>query len=256
MRKRVLIIDDEANIRRVVRLALEAADYEVREAADGEQGLREFQDGAGWDAVLLDQKMPGLDGLETLRQIRERCPRARVIMLTAFASIELAVDAMKLGATDFIRKPMTPEVLRNAVQAAISKPIVAERAADAPAERASTAEPPPVLIDRMTLNGFHFAPASEPRDAYTSANERIFVVTNPTGRTSEVTVVIGAELVAYVERMIRRSLPAENSFWTRRAAKALAEYLWNEGRLPPGGRLLLSFIDREQLAIAERWNDD
>jgi DNA-binding response OmpR family regulator len=253
MGRRILIIDDEANIRRVVRLALEAADYEVREAADGERGLQEFQDGAGWDAVLLDQKMPGLDGLETLRQIRERCPGARVIMLTAFASIELAVDAMKLGATDFIRKPMTPEVLRNAVQAAISKPIVAERAAAVAAVRSSVPDSSPALIDRMTLNGFHFAP--EAGEAHRPVNERSFIVTDPNGRTSQVTVVIGAEMVGYVERMIRRSLPAENSFWTRRAAKALAEYFWNEGRVPPGGRLLLSFIDREQLAIAERWNE-
>jgi FixJ family two-component response regulator len=72
---------------------------------------------------VLDQKMPGLDGLETLRRIKKRTPDACVLMVTAFASIKLAVDAMRLGATDFVRKPMTPETLRSAVVAAIaSKP--------------------------------------------------------------------------------------------------------------------------------------
>ncbi len=101
MSKRILIIDDEENIRRVTRLTLQAAGHEVGEAADGERGLQAFGDGSTWDAVLLDQRMPGIDGLETLRQIKERQPNARVIMSTAYASIELAVDAMKLGATDF-----------------------------------------------------------------------------------------------------------------------------------------------------------
>src|SRR6266403_2402009 len=121
MSRRILIIDDEENIRRVTRLTLQAAGYEVGEAGDGERGLEALGDGSGWDAVLLDQRMPGMDGLETLRHINERDATARVIMATAYASIELAVDAMKLGASDFMRKPMTPEILRNAVAAALSK---------------------------------------------------------------------------------------------------------------------------------------
>ena len=121
MSRRILIIDDEENIRRMTRLTLEAAGYEVGEANDGPQGLEVFGDGSNWNAVLLDQRMPGMDGLETLRHIKDRNRAARVIMATAYASIELAVDAMKLGATDFVRKPMTPEILRNAIAAALSK---------------------------------------------------------------------------------------------------------------------------------------
>ena len=60
MSKRILIIDDEENIRRVTRLTLQAAGYEVGEAADGERGLEAFGDGSAWDAVLLDQRMPGM----------------------------------------------------------------------------------------------------------------------------------------------------------------------------------------------------
>ena len=101
MTKRVLIVDDEENIRRVTRLTLQAAGYEVGEAPDGERGLEAFGNGSTWDAVVLDQRMPGMDGLETLRQIKQRQSNARVIMSTAYASIELAVDAMKLGCNRF-----------------------------------------------------------------------------------------------------------------------------------------------------------
>ena len=118
---RVLVVDDEEHLRRVMRLALEADGYEVAEAPDGEEALRQFGNGSSVDATLLDQKMPGLDGLETLRRMKQRRPDACVIMVTAYATIELAVDAMKLGATDFVRKPMTPDTLRHAVAAALSK---------------------------------------------------------------------------------------------------------------------------------------
>src|SRR3954447_2596661 len=155
MSRRILIIDDEENIRRVTRLTLQAAGYEVGEASDGERGLEAFSDGSSWDAVLLDQRMPGMDGLKTLRHIKECAPNARVIMATAYASIELAVDAMKLGATDFVRKPMTPEILRNAVTASLLKTVLAEPARSRPSSE-KPAEHPHALIQYVTMNGFSF----------------------------------------------------------------------------------------------------
>src|SRR5215510_4326051 len=142
MSNRILIIDDEEHIRRMMRLTLEAAGYEVGEASDGEEGLCLYADGSTWDAIVLDQKMPGIDGLETLRRLKKLNPDARVVMATAYASIELAVDAMKLGATDFVRKPMTPKVLRNAIAAALAKSNVEIHQATEP------------LIQTITMNGF------------------------------------------------------------------------------------------------------
>src|SRR5262245_8907442 len=121
MNPRVLIVDDEENIRRMTRLTLEAAGYEVGEAISGEEALEMYAATSPWDVILLDQRMPGMDGLETLRRLKESNATVRVVMVTAYASIELAVDAMKLGATDFIRKPMTPQTVRGAVAAAIAK---------------------------------------------------------------------------------------------------------------------------------------
>ncbi|HEY8185371.1 MAG TPA: response regulator [Pyrinomonadaceae bacterium] len=249
MAKRVLIVDDEQNIRRMTRLTLEAAGYEVGEAGDGEQGLEAFGDGSNWDAVLLDQRMPGMDGLETLRHINERAANARVIMATAYASIELAVDAMKLGATDFVRKPMTPEILRNAVAAALAKPPSVSKAAVSSVKEES-AKP---LIQIITMNGFTIF---DSEDARHEPHERRFIVKNPNGSEHEVLVQIDDEAVGYVERMTRRQLPPENSFWTSQAQRLLGDYLWKEGKVPPTRKLTIRDVDRDELPIAARWQSN
>src|ERR1700759_270455 len=114
---RALIIEDEDRLRQMMKLTLET-EAEVGEAASGEAGLETFASGP-WDVVLLDQRLPGIDGLETLRRLKQVDAAACVVMVTAFASIELAVEAMKIGATDFLRKPVAPEALRGAVKAAL-----------------------------------------------------------------------------------------------------------------------------------------
>jgi CheY-like chemotaxis protein len=245
MTQRILIIDDEDNIRRVIRLALEAAGYEVGEASDGARGLEAYKDGSTWDAVLLDQKMPGMDGLETLRHIKERRPDARVVMATAFASIELAVNAMKLGATDFIRKPMTPEILRNAVSTALAK--------QADSNRESTATTAGT-IDTVTMNGFHvFIPPDFARSIDEVPGERRFFVRSPNGDEKIVVVEIGDAPATYVERMIQRPLSRKSSFWTLHAQRTLTDYLWNEAQIPPSGHLEMHELDRDDVEMAARW---
>jgi len=247
MSKRILIIDDEENIRRVTRFTLQAAGYEVGEASDGQSGLELFGDGSNWEAVLLDQRMAGMDGLETLRHISERDSTARVIMATAYASIELAVDAMKLGATDFVRKPMTPEILRNAVAAALSKG-TRVRDKDASQQREASSTGP--LIQIITMNGFTILDSEDLRH---EPNERRFVVKSPAGSEHEVLVEIDDEAIGYVERMTRRRLPPENSFWTTQAQRVLGDYLWKEGKVPVTRKLTITDIDRDELPSAARW---
>lgn len=248
MARRILIIDDEENIRRVTRLTLEAAGYEVGEACDGEKGLEVFGDGTNWDAALLDQRMPGMDGLETLRRIKQRQARARVIMSTAYASIELAVDAMKLGATDFVRKPMTPEILRNAVAAALSKKARVSEIT-APAAQEVPAGP---LIQTITMNGFTIL---DSEGAGQESDERRFTVISPSGDEHEVLVQIDEEAVGYVERMTKRRLPPQSSFWTAQAQRILSDYLWKDGKVPPTRKLKVKDIDRDELPVAARWRD-
>jgi CheY-like chemotaxis protein len=240
MSYRILIIDDEEHIRRMMRLTLEAAGYKVGEARDGAEGLNLYGDGKNWDAIVLDQRMPGMDGLETLRHLKQHNPDAHVVVATAYASIELAVDAMKLGATDFVRKPMTPQVLRNAVLAALTK---------AMPEPAQT-EPHP-LIQTITMNGFTIVDDHDtpPLDDF----QHRFIVISPEGQEHEVLVQVEPEAIDYVQRMTGRHLPPANSFWSEQARRLLSDFLWNERGVPPMRRLVLTNLDPDKLPVAARW---
>jgi len=242
MKDRILIIDDEQHIRTMMRLTLEAAGYEVAEAQDGPEGLKLYGDGSNWSAVVLDQRMPGMDGLETLRKLKAQNENARVVMATAYASIELAVDAMKFGATDFVRKPMTPEVLRNAVTAALTKPIISA---------AQTPQPQP-LIQTVTMNGYTILDEQTPTiEAY----QRRFIVLSPEGQKHDVLIEIDTEAIGYVERMIGRRLPADSSFWTSEARRLLSDFLWNERKVPATRRLVLQNLDPDKVPAAARWRN-
>jgi DNA-binding response OmpR family regulator len=249
MNKRILIIDDEEHIRRMITITLEASGYDVGEAADGHEGLKLYGDGSTWDLVLLDQRMPGMDGLETLRKIKQVEADARIIMATAYASIELAVDAMKLGASDFVRKPMTPELLRNAVSAALKK-------SRSPSGQEHAAEPQSAAslpIQTLTMNGFSILDPGP--DELNVPNERRFTVVTPTGLHHEVTVKLEEDLAGYVERLTHRKLSLESSFWTEQARRLLGDYLWNEGQVPPTRKLTLRQIEPDKLQIAKQWNE-
>ncbi len=238
-----MIIDDEEHIRRMMRLTLEAAGYELCEASNGEEGLRLYADGSTWNAVVLDQRMPGIDGLETLRRLKKQTTNARVVMATAYASIELAVDAMKLGATDFVRKPMTPNVLRNAVEAALTKSNV----------DAHSSKPEP-LIQTITMNGFTILDDEE--SPVLDAVQRRFIVVSPEGEKHDVVVQIEQEPIDYVERMTGRRVPPESSFWTAEARRLLSDFLWNERSVPSTRRLILSNLDPDKLPNAARWQTE
>ncbi len=114
----VLIVDDEPNIRLMFETALHSAGYDTYEASDGASALDRIHE-LSPDVILLDLKMPGMDGMETLRQIRERGNDTAVVMVTAHGSIADAVAAMKLGAVDFLTKPVTPDCLRRLVREVI-----------------------------------------------------------------------------------------------------------------------------------------
>jgi DNA-binding NtrC family response regulator len=111
---RILVVDDEANIRRTVAYALEAEGHQVDTAVNGEEALDKIMT-ATYGLVLLDMQLPGIDGLETLRRVTAQQPEMRAIIITAHGTIQNAVEAMKLGAIDYIQKPFTPQELREAV---------------------------------------------------------------------------------------------------------------------------------------------
>jgi two-component system, NtrC family, response regulator AlgB len=108
---RVLVVDDERNIRQTLATALESMDYEVLTASTGEEALRRMEAGA-FQVVLLDLKLHQESGLDLLGEILRRDPNVSVVMVTAYASIETAVEAMRRGAYDFLAKPCTPDQVR------------------------------------------------------------------------------------------------------------------------------------------------
>jgi CheY-like chemotaxis protein len=253
MTRRVLIVDDETNIRRMMRLTLEADGYDVEDADDGAKGLTLFGDGARFDAVLLDQKMPGLDGIETLQQMRARAPAARVIMITAFGSIELAVEAMKLGATDFLRKPLTPETLRGAIAAALSKAPPTPPRDHLESSSTAPAVLPPVEV--WTVNGFFIHARPAPEGA--PANEHLFEVRHAVrGPQGEIVVTVDPAVVARVARETGRDLQAGGAFWRQRAERAVVNQFFREAAPPPGNRLVVNRISDEAVRMANDWTKD
>jgi PAS domain S-box-containing protein len=115
---KVLVIDDEAVIREGCKRVLCKDGWEVLLASDGEKGLQMCQ---GVDVVLLDLKMPGPSGMDVLEELLKRDPSLPIIVITGYATVDSAVEAMKKGAYDFIPKPFTPDQLRLVVQRAYEK---------------------------------------------------------------------------------------------------------------------------------------
>jgi two-component system NtrC family response regulator len=114
----ILLIDDDESLRRVMEFSLTEAGYAVRAVAGGEEGLRLFEKDP-FDAVVTDITMPGMSGMEVLRQVRERDARIPVIIITAYGTIESAVEAMKQGAFDYITKPFNRDELRITLEKAL-----------------------------------------------------------------------------------------------------------------------------------------
>ena len=116
---RILVVDDEPAMRESLKDWLMEDDYEVGLAASGQEAV-DMAENHNWDVVLLDLKMPGMDGLETLRRLKEVHPDAEIIMMTAYATVDTAVQAMKEGAFDYLVKPFDPDEVELIIKRIVS----------------------------------------------------------------------------------------------------------------------------------------
>ncbi|RMG14937.1 MAG: sigma-54-dependent Fis family transcriptional regulator [Deltaproteobacteria bacterium] len=125
----VLICDDEKNIRRTLKLVIAGEGHEVLEAERAESALRLLEE-VGADVVLLDVKLPGMDGIEALSRIRERWPAVEVIMISGHATVSEAAEATRRGAYDFFEKPLDRDRVLVSLRNVIDKVRLAQKVAD------------------------------------------------------------------------------------------------------------------------------
>ena len=118
MKAKIVVIDDDTSLRRVLEYNLQEEGYEVAAAASGEEGLKLFKQ-LQPDLVITDMKMSGMDGLKVLHCVKESSPDTLVIIITAFGTVDVAVEAMKAGAYDYITKPFNREALKLTVKKAL-----------------------------------------------------------------------------------------------------------------------------------------
>ena len=125
MERKILVIDDDISFRRVLEYNLQEEGHEVFTAVSGAEGLAIF-DSQQPSLVITDMKLPGMDGLQVLKAVKERSPPTLVIIVTAFGAVDAAVEAMKLGAYDYITKPFNRDELKLVVNKALQLTGLAE----------------------------------------------------------------------------------------------------------------------------------
>jgi DNA-binding NtrC family response regulator len=122
----ILVIDDERSICEGCRLILSESNCAVTCRVNGASGLESSRE-ERFDVILLDMKLPDMDGMEILRTLRRECPTVRVIIMTGYSTVQNAVEAMKLGAIDYLTKPFTDDALLEAVERALEKKRLVEK---------------------------------------------------------------------------------------------------------------------------------
>ncbi len=120
MSGKILIVDDEEAVRFFIADALSRVGWDVEEADSGEAALTALTKQA-YEVILLDLRMPGIDGLTVMRQTKERWPETMIIIMTAYASLDSAIEAVRQGAFDYLRKPCSVDDIISCVNRAVAK---------------------------------------------------------------------------------------------------------------------------------------
>lgn len=123
MTEKVLLVDDEQDFLDALSERMEARDMEVTTSTSAKDALKKAEK-ESYDAIVLDLMMPEMDGLEALQQIKKNNPELQVILLTGHATVEKGIEAMKLGATDFLEKPADLKTLTEKIKTAHSKKMI------------------------------------------------------------------------------------------------------------------------------------
>lgn len=233
---RILVIDDTKNIRKMVELTLRSSGHEVETADDGEEGLTKFGDGANWDLTIVDQQMPKLEGREFVKAARKLDSSTRIIMMTAFATTDLASEIMQMGALDFLRKPFSTEVLRGAVEAALSH----VKTAIEPVDKAPIPGPGEAgfAIPSRTyrFNGFSFwaLPNQQSSTRPQGFESGItFQIRDPDGQITSCFVGVTAHIRQQLQQDFGTETSSDEAFLTEMCSEVLSNYLWKNATPAP-----------------------
>lgn len=123
---KILVVDDELPVCKSIASALAGEEYDVDAALSGEEAL-ELQEKKHYDAIIADLMMPGISGLELLKKVKENRPDTMLIMITGYPSIRTAVEAIRIGAFDYLPKPFTPNEIRTIVSRALTRKRVVQQ---------------------------------------------------------------------------------------------------------------------------------
>src|SRR5512140_276274 len=206
-RTRILIVDDEEIVRESLSAWLEQDGYNVQTAPDGETGLDRIRK-ERWSILLVDLKMPGIDGLQVLEEARKIQPDAAAVIMTAYATVDTAVSAMKIGAYDYLVKPFDPEELSLMIQKIVTQQALVREN---------------VLLRKVLKREYHF------RDLISKspAMQAVFDLARTAARSNSTILVLGEsgtgkELLA---RAVHAESPRNHAPFVAMSCAALTETL-------------------------------
>lgn len=224
----------------MMELVLTNAGYSVSTVLNGQAALETYGNGANFDLVITDFKMPGMSGIELEAEILRRDPTAKVLLISGYGGIETALEALNKGAMDFLRKPFTPDALRDSVRSAL--------------ERDRKQSPVTAVcreFSRQSLNGTSFELKDKEYDEQFGDLTCKFEVTTPTGIRSLVVV-----MPAYVQELIKayidsEDVPCGGRFFEAICEETVANELKANNGVPQKSKIVIENLSKE----IQRWID-
>lgn len=225
----------------MIELVLLGAGYSVTTATNGRDGLATYGNGADFDLIITDYKMPDITGLEVEREILQRNPIAKIILISGFGGIDTALEAMNRGATDFLRKPFDPAGLRNAVQSALNGVSKLSPVATVCKE-----------FSRQNIHGYSFELNEETVDDQFGNLICTFEIQKGQDDPRYVKVI----LPAYTQELIKAyidsdEVPCGRRFFQALCEETMANYLEENASIPPSAQILIDDLGPNE----QQWID-
>jgi DNA-binding response OmpR family regulator len=239
---RILIVDDEKCILQMMELVLQNAGYETTTANSGKDALEKFGTGSSFDLVVLDFKMPDLNGIEVETEMLRRDPSTKVLIVSGFGGTATAMEVLNRGASDFLRKPFAPEALRDAVRNTLERD-----------QKQSPLNAVCREFSRQGINGFSFELEKVEEDDQFGDITYFFEVQREGDNPRFVKVIVTAiaqELVkAYIDS---DSVPCGKRFYEALAEETLANHLRKESSVPSSAQILVEDISPSHRAWIDK----